>query len=56
MFKIRCFSNKFSKLAKRLEALGALRHQRPVTFNIGVLKLRDLAKLWIFKLIRSNFK
>jgi len=38
--------------------LGALRPQRPLTFNVGDLKLRDLAKLWIFKLImmKSNFK
>jgi len=29
-----------------------------LNFNIGALKLRDLAKLWIFQLImkKSNFK
>jgi len=32
--------------------------QRSLTFNIGDLKFRDLAKLWTFKLImkKSNFK
>jgi len=35
------FSNKFSKIAKRL---GAFRPQRPLTFNIADLKLCDLAK------------
>jgi len=32
-------------------ALGAHRSQRPLIFNIGDLKLRDLTKLWFFKLI-----
>jgi len=38
--------------------LGALRPQRPLSFDFGDLKLRDLAKLWFFKLIitKSNFK
>jgi len=38
------FSNKFSKIAKRW-GLSAL---NPLTFDIGDLQLRDLAKLWIF--------
>jgi len=35
-----------------------LRPQRFLTFNFGDRKLRDLAKLWFFKLIvtKSNFK
>jgi len=35
-----------------------LRPQCPLTFDIGDLKLRDLAKLWFFKLTmtKSNFK
>jgi len=55
MSKMHYFSNKFSKVAKRW---GALRLQRPSTFNIGDLKFRDLAKLCFFKLImtKSNFK
>jgi len=38
--------------------LGALRPQRSLTFYIGDLKLRDLAKLYIFWQIikKSNFK
>jgi len=41
------FSNKFSKIAKR-----------PLVFNFGELKLRNLAKLCFFKLTmtKSNFK
>jgi len=44
--KMHYFSNKFSKIAKHL------------IFNLGDLKLRGLAKLWIFKLIMTklNFK
>jgi len=42
------FSNKFSKIAKRRS--NSLCPQRPLTFDIGDLKLRDLAKL-CFKLI-----
>jgi len=36
----------------------AHRPQRPLIFNIGDLKLRDLTKLWFYKLIatKSNFK
>jgi len=47
-----CFSKKISKNRQ------ALHPQCPLTFNIGNLKLRDLAKLWIFKLImeKLNFK
>jgi len=50
-----CFSNKFSKIAKRWELSVS---NAPFTFNIGDLKLRDLAKLWIFKQImkKLNFK
>jgi len=49
------FNNKFSKIAKRW---GLSVPQRPLTFNIGHLKLPGLAKLWIFKLImkKSNYK
>jgi len=39
MSKIRYFSNRFSKIAK------LFRPQRPLTFNFGDLKLRDLPKL-----------
>jgi len=37
---------------------GALRPQRPLIFNFGELKLRNLTKLWFFKPImtKSNFK
>jgi len=41
MSKMHYYSNKFSKVAQRW---GAFRHQRPLTFNIGDLKFRDLAK------------
>jgi len=34
--------------------LGALLPQRPLIFNFGELKLRNLAKLWFFKLIRTK--
>jgi len=53
--KMHCFSNKFKKSSS---TVWALRSKRPLTFNIGDLKLRDVAKLWIFKLIikKSNFK
>jgi len=49
------FSNNFSKIAKRW---GLSAPQRPLIFNFGELKLRNLAKLWFFKLImmKSNFK
>jgi len=38
--------------------MGLFAPQRPFTFNIGTLKQRDLAKLWILKLTmkKSNFK
>jgi len=54
MPKMRYFSNKFSKIANRWE-LAALSASLP--FDVGDLKLRDLAKLWCFKLImaKSNF-
>jgi len=43
---------------QKLPNAGALRTQRPLIFDFGDLKLRDLAKLWFFKLIttKSNFK
>jgi len=37
------FSNKF-RIFKNRQALRAFRTQRPLTFNIGDLKLRDLDK------------
>jgi len=48
------FSNKFSKIAKH----WGLPPQRLLIFNFGDLKLRNLAKLWFFKLImtKSNLK
>jgi len=42
---MRYFSSNFSK---NRQALGALRHQRPLIFDFGDLKLRDLAKLCFF--------
>jgi len=50
MSKIRYFSSKFSKIAKRWRSLP----QRPFTFDFGGLKLRDLTKLWFFKLIMTK--
>jgi len=49
-----CFSNKFSKIAKRW---GLSAPSAPF-FNFGELKLHNLAKLCFFKLImtKSNFK
>jgi len=54
MSKMHCFRNNFQKS----RALGVLRPQRLLTFNIDDLKLHDLAKLRIFLLIlkKSNFK
>jgi len=43
MSKTHCFSNKFQK--SPIKRWWLLRPQRPITFNIGDLKLRDLAKL-----------
>jgi len=43
MPKMHYFSNKF---LKNRQALGALRPQRHLTFNIGDLKFRDSAELW----------
>jgi len=34
--------------------LGAICTQRLLIFNFGYLKLRDLAKLWFFKLIMTK--
>jgi len=45
------FSNKFSIIAKRWE-LSAPRS--PLTFDVGDLKLRDLAKLWFFNMIMTK--
>jgi len=52
---MRYFINKFSKIAKRW---GLSAPSTPLTFNLGDLKLHDLAKLKIFKLIitKSNIK
>jgi len=38
--------------------MGALRRQRHLIFDFGDLQLRNLAKLWFFKLImtKPNFK
>jgi len=54
MSKLYCFRNKFLKFFSE----GPFLLQHRLTFNIGDLKLRDWAKLWIFKLImkKSNFK
>jgi len=54
MSKMHYFSNKISKIAKRWSSPP----QPPLTFDDGDLKLRDLAKLWFFKLImtKSKFK
>jgi len=51
---MRYFSKKVSKIAKRCE-LSA--HSAALTFDFGDLKLRDLPKLYFFKLImmKSNF-
>jgi len=48
------FSNKSSKIAKS----GAFRPQLRLTFDVDDVKLRDLAKLWFFRLImtKSNFE
>jgi len=43
MSKMHYFSDKFSKIAKRW-VLSA--PQRPLIFDFGDLKLRDLVKLW----------
>jgi len=50
MPKMHYFSNKFSKIDKRWG--------RPLIFDFGKLKLRNLIKLWFFKLnmTKSNFK
>jgi len=56
MSKMHYFNNKCSKIAKRWDYLNS--PQRPLSFNIGDLKFRDLATLWFFKPImtKSNFK
>jgi len=43
MSKMHCFSN---TTFKNRQVIGALRPQCPLSFNIGDLKFRDLAKLW----------
>jgi len=52
MSKMHYFCNKFFKIVKRWGLSTRL------TLNIHDLNSRDLAKLWIFKLImkKSNFK
>jgi len=42
---MRYFSNKFSKISPRAEAL---RTQRPSILNFGELKPRNLAKPWFY--------
>jgi len=53
MSKINDFNNKLSNIAK-----GSALHLQRLTFDIGDLKFRYLAKLCFFKLImtKSNFK
>jgi len=57
MNKIQILSNKSSKIVKRL-GLFYLRYPPLLIFDVGYLKLRDLAKLCFFRLIvtKSNFK
>jgi len=47
--------SKFSKIAKRWVPCAP---SAPLTADFGDLKLRDLLKLWLFKLImtKSNFQ
>jgi len=52
MPKMHYFSNKFSKIAKRWVLTAP---QRPLIFNIGDLKLRDLTKLWFFIWLWQNW-
>jgi len=54
MSKIRYFNNKFSKIAK---PWGISVPSAPLASDFCDLKLRDLLKLWFFKLImtKSNF-
>jgi len=46
------------RIFKNRHTMEALCPQRPLTFDFGDLKLRDLAKLCFFKQImtKSNFK
>jgi len=57
MPKMHYFRNIFSKIAKQCGISGSAPWP-PLTFIAGVLKLRDLDKLWFFNLImtKSNFK
>jgi len=52
MSKIHYFGNKFSKIVKR-QGLSASALP-PLTFDVGDLKLRDLAKFSFFKLIMTK--
>jgi len=45
------FCNKFAKIAKHW---GSLHPGLPFIFDFGELKLRDLAKIWFFKLIMTK--
>jgi len=44
------FSKRFSKIVKRLGSPSP----SPLNLRFGDLKLRDLAKLWFFKLITTK--
>jgi len=50
MSKMHYFVTNFQKSP----STGALRPQHPLTFDFDDLKLRNLAKLWLFKLIMTN--
>jgi len=50
MSKMHYFSHKFSKIAERW-SFPPLQCR---LFNFGDLELRDLAKLWFFKLIMTK--
>jgi len=45
----------YKKIFKNREAMGAFRFQPPLAFDVNDLKLRNLAKLWFFKLIMTKF-
>jgi len=48
MSKMRYFNNKFSKITK---GWGICTPSAPLTSDFGEINLRDLPKLWFFKLI-----
>jgi len=56
MSKMHYFSNEFLKIAKRWELSAIPFPQRLLTFNIGDLKFRDLAKWWFFKADYAEIK